>query len=169
MLIPLFLFEVDTPPVDKIPVEPIGNLQPDMVFQLALANLPQQKVNKLRLEAAQKYVQGARGAMYPTISAFGNLGASYNNKAQEVTGSSTFVAPLGKVNVGGTNYDVFPNQPFTSYTYGKMGYFSQLNQNFRQSLGIQPERTYIKRWLIAYTVRKKQTECKKPGTAAGAG
>jgi len=133
---PAVPFEVDTPPIEKIPIDPIGTLQPDIVYQLALANLPQQKVNKLKLEAAQKYVQGAKGAMYPTISAFGSLGASYNNKAQEVTGSSSFVAPIGKVSVSGTNYDVFPNQPFTSYTYGKIGYFDQLNQNFRQSIGL---------------------------------
>ncbi|MEP6727823.1 MAG: TolC family protein [Bacteroidota bacterium] len=133
---PAVPFEVDTPPIEKIPVESIGSLQPDVVYQLALANLPQQKVNKLKLEAAQKYVLGAKGAMYPTISLFGNLGASFNNKAQQVTGSSNFISPLGKVTVGGTNYDVFPNQPFTNYTYGKIGYFNQLNQNFRQSAGI---------------------------------
>jgi len=133
---PAVPFEVDTPPVEKIPLEAIGDLQPDMVYQLALANLPQQKVNKLKLEAAQKYVQGARGAMYPTISLFGSLGASFNNKAQEVTGSTIVNAPLGKVTVGGTNYDVFPNQPFNNFSYGKIGYFDQLNQNFRQSLGI---------------------------------
>ncbi|MEO5684417.1 MAG: TolC family protein [Chitinophagaceae bacterium] len=133
---PAVPFEVDTPPVEKIPVEAIGNLQPDMVYQLALANLPQQKVNKLRLEAAQKYVLGAKGAMYPTVSIFGNLGASFNNKAQEVTSSSTFIAPVGKVTVGGTDYNVFPNQPFTNFSYGKIGYFDQLSQNFRQTVGL---------------------------------
>lgn len=133
---PAVPFAVETPPVERIPVESIGDLQPDAVYQLALQNLPQQKVNKLKLEAAQKYVLGAKGAMYPTISLFGSLGASYNNKAQQVTGTSFVNAPLGKVTVGGTNYDVFPNQPFTNFSYGKIGYFDQLNQNFRQSIGI---------------------------------
>ncbi len=133
---PAAAFEVETPPVEQIPIESIGNLQPDMVFQLALANLPQQKVNKLKLEAAQKYVLAARGAMYPTISAFGNLGSTFNNKAQEINGKSIVNAPLGNVNVGGTDYSVYPLQPFTNFSYGKIPYFSQLNQNFRQSAGL---------------------------------
>jgi outer membrane protein len=133
---PALPFEVETPPVEQIPIESIGNLQPDMVFQLALANLPQQKVNKLKLEAAQKYVLAARAARYPTFSAFGSLGSTFNNQAQEINGKSTVNAPLGNVTVGGINYSVYPLQPFTNYSYGKVPYFSQLNQNFRQSAGI---------------------------------
>ncbi|MFZ4772038.1 MAG: TolC family protein, partial [Ferruginibacter sp.] len=41
-----------------------------------------------------------------------------------------------KVNVGGTDYNVFPFQPFTSYQYGNNPYFNQLNENFRQSIGL---------------------------------
>jgi outer membrane protein len=38
--------------------------------------------------------------------------------------------------VGGTDYDVFPLQPFNDYTYTKIPYFSQLDQNFRQTVGL---------------------------------
>lgn len=47
-------FEIDTPPVEKIPVEKIADLQPETVYALAIANMPQQKVNDFKLKAAQK-------------------------------------------------------------------------------------------------------------------
>ena len=129
-------FEIDTPPVEKIPVEKIADLQPESVYVLAMANMPQQRVNDFKIKAAQKTSAAARGNLYPTISVFGNLGSGYNSRAKEITGSSTVNAPLGKVNVNGTDYNVFPFQPFTNYTYGKSGFFPQLNQNFRQSIGL---------------------------------
>jgi outer membrane protein len=129
-------FEVDIPPVERIPVENIADLLPDVVYASALANLPQQRVNDYRIKAAERNVAAAKGSMYPTISAFGSLGSGFNSRAQEITGSFPVIAPIGKVNVSGTDYSVFPLQPFTSYDYGKQAFFSQLNQNFRQSVGL---------------------------------
>ena len=129
-------FEVDVPPVDKIPVESIADLQPEAVIALALVNLPQQRVNDFNLKASQKIAEAARARMYPTLSAFGSLGSGYNSRAKEITGSRQFSAPIGKVNVGGADYSVFPNQPFTSYSYGNSALFDQFNQNFRQSVGL---------------------------------
>jgi outer membrane protein len=129
-------FEIETPDINAIPVDDLASLQPETVYALAIQNLPQQKVNDLRIEAAHKFIMSAKGAMYPTFSAFGSLGTSYNNRAREITGSTSILAPLGSVTVGGTQYDVFPLQPFNNYTYGKIPYFGQFNQNFRQTIGI---------------------------------
>ena len=129
-------FEVDVPPVEKIPVESIADLQPEAVIAMALVNLPQQRVNDFNLKASQRAAEAARGRMYPTFSAFGSLGSAYNSRAKEITGSRQFTVPIGKVNVGGADYSVFPNQPFTSYNYGDAALFDQFNQNFRQSVGI---------------------------------
>lgn len=70
-------FDIETPPVELIPVENLSDLQPDVVYNLALVNLPQQKVNDLRIQSAQKMVLAARGNRYPTISAFGGLNSRY--------------------------------------------------------------------------------------------
>ena len=67
-------FSVDTPPVETIPLESLADLQPDAVYTSAIANLPQQKVNELRLQAAKKAVEATRGNMFPTFSLFGSLG-----------------------------------------------------------------------------------------------
>jgi outer membrane protein len=133
---PAMAFDIATPPVDQIPVESLGELQPDAVYNLAMANMPQQKVDQLNLDAALKRVKAARGAMYPTFSLFGSLGSSFNDQAREVKSKTQVLPPLGTVTVGGTPYQVFPLNPYDVYTYGNMGYFDQLNQNFRQSIGI---------------------------------
>ena len=127
-------FEIDTPPVEKIPVEKIADLQPESVYALAMANMPQQRVNDFKIKAAQKTSAAARGNLYPTISVLGNLGSGYNSRAKEAIGTSSTVFPVAKVNVGGTEYSVFPLQPGS--IFGKQPFFSQLNQNFRQSIGL---------------------------------
>ena len=72
-------FDIATPPVDRIPLEPIAELQPEPVYQLALQNLPQQRVNQLRLLAAQKNADAAKGALYPSLSAGFSLQTNYSN------------------------------------------------------------------------------------------
>jgi outer membrane protein len=129
-------FDVVTPPIDGIPVENLADLQPDAVYSLATANMPQQKVDGFDLQAALKSVEVARGSMYPTFSLFGSLGTAFNNRAKEIKSKTQLNAPVGTVTVSGTPYQVFSLSPFDVYTYGNINYFGQLNQNFRQSIGI---------------------------------
>ena len=129
-------FEIVVPSVSGIPIENLADLQPEVVYNQAITNLPQQKVDELNLKSALKNVEVARGSMYPSISLFGSLGSAFNSKAQEVKSRTTINSPLGKVNVSGTDYQVFPLSPFNSFTYGNVNYFSQINQNFRQSIGL---------------------------------
>ncbi len=129
-------FEIETPPVELIPLEPIADLQPENVYQLAIANQPLQRFNDFKLKAAEKFKLAARGAMYPAFSLYGSLGSTYNNRAREITGFTPINAPIGNVTVGSTSYEVYPLQPFNDYTYGKPTFSTQLSDNFRQSVGI---------------------------------
>ncbi len=43
-------FEVDTPPVDQIPIEQLANLQPDAVYALAPTHQPQHKMNAFQTQ-----------------------------------------------------------------------------------------------------------------------
>lgn len=128
--------ELDIPPVEKIPVEKLADLQPADVLALALVNLPQQRVNDFNLKAAQKNAAAARGAMYPTLSAFGSLSSAFNSRTTEIAGSSQTNPPIGKVDVGGTAYTVYPIQPYTTYSFKNSGFFKQVDQNFRQTIGL---------------------------------
>ena len=138
-------FDVETPPVDKVPVDPIAELQPEAVYALALANLPQQRIIDLRLRSANKSVEAARGQMYPSIGAFGNLGTnfvSFKDKAiynQVITGYNTNTGI--RADAGGGVY--LPVEvPTTSPGNTVVGFFSpdpfgrQINNNFGQGIGI---------------------------------
>jgi len=129
-------FDIVAPPVELIPVENLADLQPEVVYNLALQNLPQQRVNDFRLKAAEKYVEAARGAMYPTFSAFASLGSNFNNQARDpdLTTISPTIDTIGKVNVNGSMYDVVRN----SFNVGfkNLPYFTQFDRNFRQSVGL---------------------------------
>jgi len=72
-------FDIEKPNVTSIPVENLGDLQPAYVYQQALLNLPQQKANQLRYQAAVKNIQVARSSMYPTLSAFANIASRYSS------------------------------------------------------------------------------------------
>jgi len=132
-------FMVELPPLEKIPVENIADLQPEVVYDLAIKNLPQQRVNDLRLQAADKYIKSARGAMYPTLSFFGGMGTNYaNNKYVDVisTPTGTYQNSGALVNVGGTDYQVkvpVNNQTITTYTLPPG---TQFSDNFRQNVGV---------------------------------
>ncbi len=139
-------FELDIPPVENIPVEKIADLQPDYVFQMAIQNQPAQKVNQLRLLSSQTNVKVAKAAMYPSFSAFAGLGTNFSSSFKKITGYN-FVGydvpdpTLGAVTVGTTQY--FIQQPKFNITQGQKsfgelwkGYGSQLDNNFRQNIGI---------------------------------
>lgn len=129
-------FDIETPPIETIPLESFGELQPDVVYQLAMNNQPEQKAYALRIKGAETNIKINKASMYPSISGFYGLGSAYNNQAQRVIGSQTINQKIGTVNIDGTNYDVFPPSPYTFSTYGKAPYTNQLNNNFNQNVGL---------------------------------
>ncbi len=129
-------FDIETPPVASIPVETLSELDPALVYQSAIENLPQQKINTLTLKAAEKNTAVARAGMYPSLSFFGGLNSRYSN-AQKIIPSSygTVNVPVGTVDVDGTVYPV--TAPLTQpIGYDKNTYFRQMSNNFSQNLGL---------------------------------
>ena len=135
-------FEIEEPPADKIPLEPIADLQPENVYALALVNLPQQRLNDFNLKAAQKNSLAAKGALYPTISAFGGLSTNYGYfRSPTYEQIPNGFAPSGLVVSDGTGGFIDVQRPlFTNG--GKNGYITsdplgtQFSNNFGQSIGI---------------------------------
>jgi outer membrane protein len=127
-------FIIDTPNVERIPIENIADLEPGAVYTLALQNQPQQKVDALQLKSASKYIAASKAAMYPTFSLGGQFYTTYTNQTYEpITGSPILITDtVGRV-VGSNQQVVFDN---VVYNYKKTPYFSQLNQNFRQSISL---------------------------------
>ncbi|HLY71057.1 MAG TPA: TolC family protein [Puia sp.] len=126
------LFDIATPPVEQIPIENIADLQPDAVYNLALRNQPLQKEDALNIQSAAKYVASSKGAMLPTFSLFGQFYTTFTNQTYQPTSSFTFVDTVGRVY--SSNEPVIQN--VQGQLFAKTPYFTQLNQNFRQSIGL---------------------------------
>jgi outer membrane protein len=131
-------FELDTPPVDLIPVETFSDLQPELVYGLAIKNLPLQRVNQLRLQSLQKFQEAARGSMYPTISAFGNFNSAYSSALKNLPKGANVPVTI-PIGFTGTGTALAPNV-FTETSvpsgFQKANFIRQLDFNFRQSIGI---------------------------------
>ncbi len=133
-------FTLASPPLENIPVLPLSELQPESVYEDAVKNLPQQKVNDLRISAAEKYVKSARAQMYPSFSLFAGLGSNYaNNKVPEMVQTPTgkFDTTPAIVQVGGALYNVLSPQYNTVITANRIPYTTQISNNFRQNVGLQ--------------------------------
>jgi outer membrane protein len=127
-------FEVDTPPVDQIPIEQLADLQPDAVYALALTHQPLQKMDALQVQSYQEMVRAANGAMYPTVSLGGSLNSYYLNTPQAGYSPFTVIDTIG--HVAGTNQAVVGESTGYNTFNSKIGYFTQLNQYFSQFVGL---------------------------------
>src|SRR5690606_2499164 len=139
-------FEIAEPPVDQIPLEPIGELQPQDVYALALLNQPLQKANEFNLKAAERNSMAARGALYPSISAFGSLGTNYGyfkaptyNQVFSGYRSSGLVIPDGSGGYVDVQSPVFVQGSKSGYiTSDALG--TQFQNNFGQSIRSEERR-----------------------------
>jgi outer membrane protein len=129
-------FEVDTPPVDQIPIEQLADLQPDAVYALALTHQPLQKMDALQIQSYQQMVRATKGAMFPVVSLYGNLSSYYlNTPGEAAVPYSFFTDTVGHVVGSGT--PVTNPEPLYKIVDTKApGYFSQLNNYFAQAVGV---------------------------------
>lgn len=127
-------FDIDAPPVDDIPVDDIAAMQPEAVYNLAVTNQPLQRMTALRIEAGKYQVKSARGALYPTLSAFGGMNSRFINSKYPVFFALPYQPTSAFVKVGNDTLPVFA--PQTGSTLVKNPLTRQLKNNFGQSLGL---------------------------------
>ncbi|MFT4156209.1 TolC family protein [Parafilimonas sp.] len=124
-------FRVATPDVDKIPIPPLSELDPAYIYQLALGSQPLQQSDSVLILSGEYAVKSARGAMYPTLSAFGQVSTNY---------ASTYSQPVGNKPYSDTVFTHAGDYIVSSGlvpVYGKAPYFKQMgNINFAQSFGV---------------------------------
>lgn len=159
-------FDIEEPPMDQIPVMPIGDLQPENVYASALANQPQQKMNEYNLKAAEKNSLAAKGMLYPTISAFGNLGSNYGYfRTPKFEQIFSGYAPSGLVVSDNTGGYIDVQKPmFTNG--GKNGYITsdpfrtQFSNNFGQSIGINVSIPLFNGWQAKANYQRTKIDIK---------
>ena len=140
-------FDIVEPPVEQIPVENIADLNPESVYQSALQTQPLQQANELRIKALQYNLKAAKAALYPSINWFGGIGTNFANpniKIREVKFNGyqnpSLLSPIVNTGTG-----IFPiQQPDLTIVQGKKnfnemwtGWGTQLEDNFRQNIGLQ--------------------------------
>jgi outer membrane protein len=135
-------FELDTPPVETIPVEPIAALQPEDVYAIAIGTFPQQKMNDLRISSAQKNVDYNHGKLFPVLSAYGALGDNFFNDLRAVNTTFPVEPTQGYAQNGASQYPVYFPNPHTTYSSQPLykafkGYGDQMSNNFGQQVGLQ--------------------------------
>lgn len=158
--------EIETPPVEQIPVEPIGDLQPDLVYALALQNLPQQRVNQFNINAAEKNALAAKGALHPTISGYGSLGTNYGYyRTPQYDQILTGYGPSGLVVPDGSGGFIDVQKPL--YTLGgKKGYITsdpmgtQFSNNFGQQIGISISVPIFNGWQAKASYKRAELNVK---------
>jgi outer membrane protein len=128
-------FVVDTPPVDSIPIEQLADLQPETVYALALANQPLQKMDALQIQSARQTMLATKGAMLPVVSLYGNLGSNYVNTPGQAAVPFSFLDTVGHV-VGSGTPVTNPAIGYNVVNTKAQGYFTQLNNFFSQSIGL---------------------------------
>lgn len=133
---PALPFDLETPPVEMIPIETFAELQPELVYELALKNMPIQRVNQFRLESMDYYQKAAKAKLYPSIRAFGQINSNFSSLYQQLSG---YGSPVQKaIGYTGTGTPSNPNV-YTQVQvpiYENVGFFKQLNNNFSQSVGL---------------------------------
>ena len=143
---PAVPFEVATPNISNIPIPSFAELQPAMVYEMALGTQPLQKANAIRLEAAKKSVLVAKAQQYPTLSVGGNLASNFSNSFRRTTGASFlgYGTPVPgfdpKVSIGGQDYFIQSpvyklNQTNRNISEIWDGWAKQLSNNFGQNIG----------------------------------
>ncbi|MCU7549959.1 TolC family protein [Chitinophagaceae bacterium LB-8] len=130
-------FDIQTPPVDSIKLEPLSYLQPEALYQLALNNFPQQQVNRLRLKAAHKNVEAAKATMYPSISLYGNLQTGYSNARNKAEANGYKLNGYTRIGiVERTKDSVIVPVRSTQYRFYADPFGTQLANNFGNNFGL---------------------------------
>jgi outer membrane protein len=129
-------FDVVTPPVELIPIDPISLLQPEDVYRLALENLPQQRANSLLLMSAKKNADAAKALMYPNISMGANVQTNYSNSKNQPLMIAR-IPHLDSVGyVKNTNVGVFKSDTVALYNFISDPYFNQFKNNLGRGIGL---------------------------------
>jgi outer membrane protein len=161
------LFELDTPPVETIPVDNILTENPASVYKMALNSQPQIKGNNLRLMASEKAYQANKGRLYPTISAFGGLRTSFNNGFQEYYRSGSSEKATGFYIKSPVTQPVYTVTDDIASRQNKFmgsiwnGYGNQLKDNFGQNFGISLNVPIFNGWQARAQVERSKLDIER--------
>jgi len=100
------------------------------LITVAFTNQPGILGSEYQVRSAEKSLQAARGAYYPSLSAFGGIGTGYSELARSIVGTTTQTQNLGTFM--GQPIEIDVEVPVTELT----PFSDQWNQNFNRTFGL---------------------------------
>ncbi|MEX1189421.1 MAG: TolC family protein [Bacteroidia bacterium] len=122
-------FDVERPDFSSIKME-LPPYNERELITVAFTNQPGVIGAEYQVRSAEKNIKAARGAYYPSLSAFGGIGTGYSQLARSIIGSSTQTQNLGTFM--GQPIDIDVQVPITELT----PFSDQLTQNFNRTVGL---------------------------------
>jgi outer membrane protein len=125
------------------------------VIKTAFTINPDIRIAELQQQTSAQAIKVAKAAYYPTVSLFGGLGSNYSNQVkQKLLGQTAGSYQLVGI-VDGTNQQVFTPvkipQPIYSANYP---FFTQIGDNFNQSIGLSVQIPIFNHFSARTSVRK---------------
>lgn len=147
---------------------------PNQVYEIALQSMPEIRSATLKVESTQLGLKASKGGLYPRLSLNGSAASNYASASDvartTIVGFAPGTNPVGLVNVGGTQYDVFGFEPQTQIVSEGYNQRDQLNDNLFKQLNISlsipifngwQTRAGVQRAAINYeiaTINEQQTK-----------
>jgi len=123
------------------------------VIKTALTVNPDIRLAELQQQTYAQAIKIAKGNYYPTVSLFGGVGTNYSNQnTRHVIGTIPVINQVGTVTVQGTQYNV--TAPGFVPNYAPYSAFTQIGDNFNQSIGISLQIPIFNKFQTRTSVRK---------------
>lgn len=133
----------------------LQSLNPEYVYQEAIKNIPSIKSSDLKLKSAQHSWNAARGALLPQLSLSGQLGSNWTSTYKQVSGYSqaTNIKTDAFVqDASGNTFNVY--QPYAVPVFSAPKMFTQLENNFRQTISATLNIPIFNGWQTQLQVRQ---------------
>lgn len=151
-------FDVVAPHVDMAGELRLTDLSPEEVYAEAKKHFGSIRSSELRLQAADKNLQAAKGALYPTLSLGAQLGSNWASTYKDLVGvtqgpvsPTQYFIPFQDTIVGVQQYTFSP-------VYRNTPFWDQLSNNFRQTFTVNLNVPIFNAWQARYNVRRARID-----------
>lgn len=144
--------------IPNLPMEErisIQSLNPEYVYQEAIKNIPSVKSSDLKLKSAKYSWNAARGGLLPQLSLSGQLGSNWTSTYKQVSGygqTTNIKTDAFVQDASGNTYSVY--QPYAVPTFSAPKMFTQLENNFRQTISATLNIPIFNSWQTQFQVRQ---------------
>jgi len=148
-------FSIKVPDVEVGEQLMVSSMQPEDIYQKARLHFGSIKGSELRVSAAEKNVNAAKGNLYPQLSLAYQVGTNFASNYQQVSGYSDTMSgltPYYSLNNNVRSYNIYETGALPVLTTTPFG--SQLSNNFRQSVFLSLNIPILNGWMSQYSVRQ---------------